>query len=62
MYNATYIFEGRSVGTQSDDDLCFFPKKHTNTEVNGRTYFVKSFTLLGQTIIYILEKKRPQIK
>ena len=58
MYNATFIYEGRSVGTQEDDDLYFFPKKNTHTEIDGVTYFVKSFSLLGKTIIYILENKR----
>ena len=56
MYNATFIFEGRSVGTQSDEDLCFFPKKNTYTKIDDITYFVTSFTLIGNTIIYILNK------
>ena len=58
MYNATFIFEGRSIGHQSDDNLCFFPKKNTHTEIDGVTYFVKGFSLLGETIIYVLENKR----
>jgi len=58
MYNATFIFEGRSIGTQEDDDLFFFPKKNTHTEIDGTTYYVKTFSLIGETIIYILEKQR----
>ena len=56
MYKATFIFEGRSIGHQEDDDLCFFPKKHAEHIIDGQKYFIDKFSIIGQTIIYVLKK------
>ena len=58
MYKATYIFEGRCVGEQRDEDLYDFPKKGENHAIGDCTYYIKSFTILGTTIIYLLDNKR----
>jgi len=58
MYKATFIFEGRSLGEQSGDDLYEFPKKNSGHKIDGTTYNIRSFTLIGNTIIYILDKMR----
>lgn len=55
MIQATFIYEGRSIHNQTGDDLYEFPKKNTEFEIDGKKYFVERFSLLGNTIIYILK-------
>jgi len=56
VYRATYVFEGRSVSVQESGDLEDFPKKNTYIDLDGKKFFIKSFSLIGKTIIYVLEK------
>lgn len=54
MITASYIYNGKTIHSQVDEDIDDFPKKNNTIEIDGTSYFITNFSFLGQYIIYNL--------